>query len=337
MPPPKVSPNDPLLSGSRPQAENVAKQPVRVLYVAGFGRSGSTLLDRLLGSASRLHSGGEIGGIWTQGLVDDRLCSCGVRFSTCPFWQEVGRNSFSSLQARQIDAIVQYTHLAFPARRMWWIFIRKTRRNMLLSAPPGFWDLAECLYTAMRDVSGRQVVVDSSKLATYLVMLAHVSGVNVHVVHLVRDPRAVAYSWLRPRVVDPDGRTTMPRFGTFKSALLWVIMNAAVEWVAFRMSLPYVRVRYEDLVKDPAGIVGQLQSDVLRGAGLEFDEGGHLDEEDIDLEVLHSISGNPMRFHQGRTAIVEDAAWKSGPRGRRGIVGAVTFPLRWRYGYRGRP
>jgi hypothetical protein len=245
----------------------------------------------------------------------------------------VGSSSFSSVQAQEIDAIVQYTRLAFPARRMWRMFIRRTRRNMLMSAPAGFWDHTECLYTAMRDVSGRQVVVDSSKLATYLLMLAHVSAVNVHVVHLVRDPRAVAHSWLRPQVVDPDGRTTMPRFGAVKSALLWVIMNAAVEWVAFRMGLPYVRVRYEDLVKDPAGIVGQLRSDVLRGAGLEFDEAGHPEEEDIDLAVLHSISGNPMRFRQGRTAIVEDAAWKGGPRGRRAIVGAITFPLRWRYGY----
>jgi len=204
-----------------------------------------------------------------------------------------------------------------------------------MSAPADFWDITGRIYTAIRDVSGRPAVVDSSKLATYLVMLAHVSSVDVHVVHLVRDPRAVAHSWRRPLVTDPDGRTTMSRLGAVKSAVLWMILNGAVEWVALRMDLPYVRVRYEDLVRDPTRIVGQLQSGILGGAGLDLEEAGLPEEGNIDLEVLHSISGNPMRFQQGRTPIAEDSAWKRGPRRRRLIVAAITFPLRWRYGYRG--
>jgi len=179
-------------------------------------------------------------------------------------------------------------------------------------------------------------VVDSSKLPTYLAMLAQVSSIDVHIIHLVRDPRAVTHSWLRPRVADPDGRTTMPRFKAVKSALLWIIMNVTAEWFAFRTGLPYVRVRYEDLVADPNRIMGQLRSGILREAGLELAEAGTLDEKDIKLDVFHSISGNPMRFQQGRTPIVEDAAWKGDSRGRKAIVGALTFPLRWRYGYRGR-
>ena len=204
-----------------------------------------------------------------------------------------------------------------------------------MSAPTGFWEITEHLYTAIRDVSGRQVVVDSSKLATYLTMLAHLSSMDVYVVHLVRDPRAVAHSWLRSRIADPDGRTTMPRVGTVKSAVAWIIKNGAVEWVALRMGLPYIRVRYEDLVAEPARIVEQLRSGVLRDAGLELQEARYLEENDIKLDVFHSISGNPMRFQQGRMSIVEDAAWKGGSRSRKAIVAALTFPLRWRYGYRG--
>jgi Sulfotransferase domain len=325
MSPPKLSFSD---------ERNLSSEAVPVLYIAGFGRSGSTLLDRLLGSASTLHSGGEIGGVWSQGLIDNRLCSCGVRFSCCPFWQSVGSGSFSSLRAQEIDEIRHYTLSVFPARRMWRIFIRRSREKLLMSAPAGFWDIIGHLYTAIRDVSGRQVVVDSSKLATYLVMLAQASSVNVHVVHLVRDPRAVAHSWLRPQVADPDGRTSMPRFGSVKSALLWMIMNGAVEWVSRRMALPYIRVRYEDLVRNPARIVGQLRSDVLRSAGLAPEEAVHWGNEDTDVDLLHSISGNPMRFQQGHVPIVEDVSWKGDSRSRRVIVAAITFPLRWRYGYR---
>jgi Sulfotransferase family len=320
-----------------PRFPGAGGQTVPVLFIAGFGRSGSTLLDRLLGRTPGFHSGGELDSVWNQGLVEDRLCSCGARFSSCPFWQAVGNSSFSSLQTEEINAIVRYTDSVFPAQKMWRILSRKTRSSLVSSAPPNFFDIMAKFYLGVRDASACQVVVDSSKLASYLVLLAHVSSVDVHVVHLVRDPRAVAHSWLRPRVTDPDGRTSMPQFGGAKSAVLWLIMNAAVEWTARRLRLSYVRVRYEDLVKDPGRIVRQLRSDVLRDAEFDLAEVGHLDDDNIDLGIVHSISGNPMRFRQGRMPIVEDAGWKADPRGRRAIVTAITFPLLWRYGYGGYP
>lgn len=323
------------LSTSGTDGEGITGQAVPVLYIAGFGRSGSTILDRLLGSGPEIHSGGELGGIWARGLVDDRLCSCGVRFSSCPFWQAVGSNSFAVLSAHEIDAIVRFMRHIFPARKMWRIFSRRTTERLVSEAPPAFLDVTARIYQEIRDVSGARVVVDSSKLATYLVLLAQLPSVNILVVHLVRDPRAVAHSLSRPLVADPDGRSSMPRCGALKSAVLWLILNMGAERAARRLDLPYVRVRYEDLVEDPARIVGQLRSAVLEDTGPDRREAA-LDGEDIDLGVAHSISGNPVRFRQGRTSIVEDAAWKAGPRGRRALVAAVTFPLRWRYGYRGR-
>jgi hypothetical protein len=326
-----------LLPQAAPQSreQDTGRRNVPVAFIAGFGRSGSTLLDRLLGSTPELHSGGELGGVWSQGLVADRLCSCSARFSCCPFWRAVGSNSFSSLRTHEIDAVVRYMQRVFPARKMWRILFRRTRRSLVSSAPSAFFDVTPRLYQEVLNVSTRQVVIDSSKLPVYLALLEHVPSVDVQIVHLVRDPRAVAYSWLRPLVADPDGRSSMPRFGGVKSAVLWLIMNGTTEWIAWRLRLSYVRIRYEDLVKDPARIVGQLRSEVLANAGLDFEESGHLDVENIDLGVVHIISGNPMRFRQGRTAVVEDTDWKGGPRGRRALVAAITFPLRWRYGYRG--
>ena len=326
--------SNPLLSESLSNGETTGGQAVPVLFIAGFGRSGSTLLDRLLGSTPGFHSGGEIAGVWSQGLVEDRLCSCGTRFSRCSFWQAVGNYCFSSLKVHDVDAIVRYLHKVFPAHKMWKLLSRKTRRGLITCAPENFLNLTARLYQGVQDVSSQQVVVDSSKLPTYFVMLAQISSVHVYVVHLVRDPRAVAHSWRRPIVAGPDGRSTMSQFGATKSAILWLIMNVSVEWMARRMNLPYVRVRYEDLVKHPARIVGQLQSEVLRHSGLEVAGDKYLADQDIDLGVVHSICGNPMRFRQGPTPVVGDADWQAGPRGRRAITAAITFPLRWRYGYR---
>ncbi len=324
-----------LLKATRPKGANTDERAVPVLFIAGFGRSGSTLLDRLLGSSSKFHSGGELVRVWDQGLAVDPLCSCGVRFSDCPFWRAVGSNSFSSLRIHEVDTIVQYLHNALRARNIWRFLSRRTRSGLVSSAPANFFDITARLYQGVRDVSAQQVVVDSSKLASYLVLLAQIPSVNVRVVHLVRDPRAVAHSWLRPPVADPEGQAVMPRFGVMKSAVLWLMMNAAVEWHARSMRLPYVRVRYEDLVKDPAGIARKLGSEFMTELpGVEptrAEPPGH----DVDLDAGHICSGNPMRFQQGRISIVEDADWKADPRSRRAIVTAITFPLMWRYGYGG--
>jgi len=220
---------------------------------------------------------------------------------------------------------------------MWRLLNRRTRRSLVRSAPAIFFELTERLYQGMQEVSGRPMVVDASKLATYLMLLTQVSSLDLRVIHLVRDPRAVMHSWRRHPVLDPDGRSSMPRFGVAKSAVLWLVMNLAVEWVARQLALPYVRVQYEDLAQDPYGTLRRLQSEFgIADASPEFPKVDSLDLKDADFGTMHTISGNPTRFQRGRMPIVEDTAWKDDPKLWRAIVTTITLPLRWRYGY-GRP
>ena len=64
-------------------------RPVTVLFVAGFGRNGGTLLDRVLGSVDGFCSLGEFRFVWQKGVVRNELCNCGVPFRDCPFWTAV--------------------------------------------------------------------------------------------------------------------------------------------------------------------------------------------------------------------------------------------------------
>src|SRR5205085_9377274 len=63
--------------------------PVRVLLIAGSGRSGSTLLANLLGSVPGVFSAGEMRYLFDRGLRDNRLCGCGVPFRECPVWTRI--------------------------------------------------------------------------------------------------------------------------------------------------------------------------------------------------------------------------------------------------------
>src|SRR3954471_11974980 len=79
----------------------------RVLYVAGTGRSGSTLLARILDRADGVFAAGEVRYLWQRGLVEDRLCGCGERFTECPFWSDVLERAFGAqgpVDARRVMA-----------------------------------------------------------------------------------------------------------------------------------------------------------------------------------------------------------------------------------------
>ena len=79
-----------------------AETPLKVIFVAGAGRSGSTLLDRMLGSVPRVASVGELRHIWKLGLAEDEFCGCGEPFSACPFWARVVREALPGVGAAEV-------------------------------------------------------------------------------------------------------------------------------------------------------------------------------------------------------------------------------------------
>ena len=95
--------------------------------------------------------------------------------------------------------------------------------------------------------------MDSSKLPPYGVLLAGLPGIELRVLHVVRDPRAAAFSWRRRRALDTGDDRLMTRHPVWKAALLWSVWNAATIRLWGRGD--YLRVRYEDLVGDPAAVI----------------------------------------------------------------------------------
>jgi hypothetical protein len=314
------------LGGSdQPRPRSTQSAPVDVLYIAGFGRSGSTLLDRLLGQDARLLSAGEVNGVWPRGVLANRMCSCGARFADCQFWQTVSAGPPELLSERNATAIVSYTRRVFPAQTLYWAATAPGRARSWSQRPPGYEALTADLYRSLLAASDGEMVVDSSKHPAYLFHLSQVRSLRLHVVHLIRDPRAVAYSWGRPVVRDPDGRTTMASFGAAKAAFLWLQFNYLTELIARKESLPYLRIRYEDLIANPELMTSRIKAFAgVTGSPMGMRSG-----------PSHILSGNPMRFEHTAPVVRGDNAWKRemAPRSRKAVQ-ALTLPLRLRYGYR---
>src|SRR5713101_4556489 len=116
---------------------------------------------------------------------------------------------------------------------------------------------------AIREVSGCDVGVDSSKHASLAFCLRTSEDIDLRVVHVVRDSRAVAYSWTkrvrRPEadIAAADAQAYMDTFSPRKSAMLWNTLNLGFHLLAAR-GTPTTLVRYEDFVAAPVSAMRAL-------------------------------------------------------------------------------
>ncbi|GGK08889.1 sulfotransferase family protein [Pilimelia anulata] len=303
---------------------------VRVLFIGGLGRSGSTLIERLLAARPDVCAVGETVHLWERGLGANERCGCGTPFRDCAFWAAVGERAYGGWDRLDPAAVLALKARVDRTRHLPWL-ARRTPPAARRGAVADYTDLYGRLHAAAAGVSGAALVVDSSKHASLAFALRFAQGVDLRVLHLVRDAPAVAHSWAkrvrRPEVADRV--EYMPVLSPGRASGRWLAQNAAFDALARRA--PVHRLRYEDFTADPAGALAEVH----RFAGLP---GPAPAGAAPPAGPVHSIAGNPLRFAAGPVTVRRDDAWRAGHTGRRRwIVAGTTWPLRLRYGYPVRP
>jgi hypothetical protein len=311
-----------------------------VLYIAGMGRSGSTMIDRLLGQTDQFHTSGELDLTWLS--FDSRLkdwkCSCGANFWECPFWTGV-RERLGDTVTTGSAALISSYHFGrvFSMWHLWRSLLSNRRFDHLAHAPDRYLGDVATLYRAIADEAASQwaldhppVIIDSSKFPSYLTNLVSVSSLRVKVLHLIRDPRAVAFSFARPLAPNPDGTPSVLKIGPLRSSLIWVMFNFVTERTVRRLRLPVYQVRYEDLVADSKAVIDGARRFAAPSSPL-----GMSARPEPSARTHHQMFGNPMRSQSGPVRVTADNRWKTAlSRRDRWLVTVVTYPLMRRYGYR---
>lgn len=275
-----------------------------VLYIGGAGRSGSTLLEIILGNAPGYFSVGEVRFFWEYVHEGGVRCGCGTELAACPFWSAV----LARLQSAGLPGSVP--ELAALARR-----IDRTHNlpRLATSRPYRSADVQALiaatgsLYDAIRCEAGGAVIVDSSKVPSHGFLLNRVPGLDLRLLHLVRDGRAVAYSWSQrqKRELAVDG-ASMARHSAFRSVLVWAIENGYTERLG-RQVTPRTLLRYEDFTRDPAcGLNAALER--LNYAAVDL---SRVTSGAFFPQPTHSVGGNPLRFKQQALRIVPDEEWRT--------------------------
>ncbi|SRR5579884_242 len=314
------------------------KAPV-VLSLVGPGRGGSTVIGRILAAQLGAPFPGETRSMWDWtdfqgGPLCERSCGCGRLICECPFWEQVIAE-VPSLLDRQFVAEAERIHagtISAMGMPLYLLSAQKWLRSLRL--PPGYLPELRRLLSVIAEKHGSSVIVDTSKSPRYVTLL-RAAGVDVRVLQVLRDPRAVVYGWSRRRevTVGKSGRA-LPNLSTPMQSLTWdgTIVQS---WLRCRVeATAWHTVRYEDFMNDP----DEAMRRSLTALGFQTTAEQFLVRREdgwyADLPVQHSMQGNENRVQTGEVPLRIDARWRTEMGSRdRFVTSALTWPLAALYGY----
>ncbi len=316
----------PLASTSAGESRRRQKEPL-VVFLAGAGRSGSTLLGDAMGQMPGCIHVGELRFLLEDVAWHDRTCGCGRLLGDCSMWRDVRSVAFGhEADDLDLEEVVRFSLSALRYRPRALLGLSRQARSTepIDQSAKRYADALRRLYLAVASVTDSRIIVDSSKIAMHVYLGALSAGVRSHVVHLVRDVRAIAYSWRRSSI---DGVA----FGPIQASASWVVSNLAVGGLQARLGASgYTLVRYEDFIRDPGDTLSKIAAAIgLPGAPLPL-----IGASTLRVGINHTVAGNPSRFKNGDIELVADDEWR-----RRIGVGdrlLATLPgalLLKRYGY----
>jgi hypothetical protein len=298
------------------------------VFVGGYGRSGSTIIDLLLNRVPGIVAVGEFRHLFGRALADNELCSCGKPFRSCEFWGAVLAEAFpQGFDRERIQRAVTAMNRLVMLPRLRWPRLMTTamREDVQL-----YRQTFAAAYQAVAKIAGASVVVDSTKYPMHGWVLSGMPAISLSTMMLVRDPRAVAYSWQRTRL-RPEvhwEKREMPRRSTVRSAFAWNLSNSITAGLE-QHSERYRIQRYEDFIAHPQNELAVIASFILgkptKLPAKLFDE---------QSRVPHTIAGNPVRIGSERVRVRGDDEWRTMPLYKRIIINILCFPGMRRYGYR---
>lgn len=321
-----------------------ARQPV--LFIGGLGRSGTTLIEKLLNELPQTQAVGETVHLWERGVRDQERCGCGETFAACTHWSAVGREAFGSWDNIDLDRVIDLRWKADRSRMLPQIF-RAIRSGNVGAEQQEYLDFLRPVLLASAAVAGPspdgspKVILDSSKHLSTAALLSLDPALDVRVLHVLRDPRGVAYSWTkeiaRPEAAGSESAAgsddnLMPTYKPSRTAMRWVTDNLGFEALA-KLGVATMALRYEDFLEDPAGSMTKAaQFAGIAGSDLF----PMIEGKTVRLShAMHSVAGNPMRFGGDDITLRLDDAWKTKLDAKsRATVTRITRPVLGHFGYK---
>jgi hypothetical protein len=285
-------------------------QPARLGYIVSASHSGSTLLAMLLGVQPGAFTVGELRAP-NVGNPDLYVCSCDEKIRQCPFWAKVrealarkGIPDFDITRAGTsvLDAPGPYAQrLLAPLQRGPCL---ELVRDLGLSLSPSWrrhlrqvQQRNSALVEVLQEMGEAEIIIDSSKSVLHLKYLLRNPRLDIKIIHLIRDGRAVTLSRLGHGGIERSSRSET----IAAAATEWKRSNEAAECLLRRLpASQWTSVKYEELCGQP--------EETIRRTGRFL--GLNLEQVNLDFRSRPShVLGNEMRLNS--TAEIRlDERWR---------------------------
>lgn len=314
-------------------------------YILAASHSGSTLLAMLLGAHPEACTVGELKAGGNLGNTDQYRCSCGAKIKECSFWNQVstamgGRGL--TFDPTRTGTNIQNTDIPYLRRFLQPLHrgpVFEGLRDAALALSPrwhGHYRSAQrqnaALVGSILEITGKRMVIDSSKTGVRLKYLLRNPDLDVRVIRMIRDGRAVSLTYMEPfefaDATDPSLRgggsgngKHYKKFSASEAATIWRRSNEEAEHVLAGVDRSkWMEVRYEDLCADPDTTLRKIckflelaPEKIVRnfrtveqhvvGNGMRMDKTSEIRADDRwrshlakdDLDVFNSIAGELNR------------------------------------------
>jgi len=311
-------------------------EKINLIYIASIGRSGTTLLESILGSHSKIATSGELH-IWPHELrKDNRACYCEKPISQCDFWKEMEEKvNLNEQKIPRLDFFREKHNAGRTLRikRIKEIFQQKLdSKTIKLINQYGHnnYDIFDSFSTLIKKFLDKDInwVVDASKDPYRLFWLIKSGLFNIKVIHVVRNPRGFTFSVMKPWLHKNIWfKRIVSSYYCLKQSAAWTIQNWVIRKIIKKHlnNIDYSVLKYEDLSNNTEGAIRQI----LKKFDIKYEE----KITKLFWETKHhTIAGNPMRYRKGIIKI--DEKWKRNlPIYMKVIIFFVTFFERKKYSY----
>jgi hypothetical protein len=295
--------------------------PPRILYIAGYSRCGSTLVDMVLNSSVRIASTGELTYLHDEAAARARMCTCGAAYGDCARYGDwlAARPTGEGAMVRRVE--------------------RRNALGKLLAGSVAAEDArayrayGQSLFRHIARQTGADIIVDSSKSARDAagrpLALSRLAGLDVRILHLTRDPRQTVQSYVeRGSNWVLEGHRAKGVLESWRPIPGWVLANRVGRCLGHEIGADrYMHLRFEDFLSDPATALRRIGAFI--GADLEdtIDRvaGQH------PFSAGHMVGGNRARLKP--QTITPTAAAPRLPRGHALCLRLVSRPLARELGY----
>ncbi|MDY6991470.1 MAG: sulfotransferase [Pseudomonadota bacterium] len=300
---------------------NVEKK-ITVLYIAGTGRNGSTLLERILNELPFFFTAGELGAA-SKVLNKHRQCVCGEQYQNCSTWknivtdpdfEKIDKDSFSKIRDKYWN---NFNLLKIKLKKQYPIDFKNYLNDL------------ETIYQVIYRHSGGKIITDSTCHTLYGHHLSLIPSIELYVVHLIRDPRGVVHSWDSPKYTS-KGVLSAPRIKPLPSTFTWIKRNLILEFLFSKKKYRYLKIHYEDFIEHPERTLRELN----RFLNIELTENNlnFIKGKTVELDVNHLSWGNLNSFEKGVIYLKQDDRWKNDMTLiNRLIISLITYPFRLKF------